>query len=73
MVLVGKGVVSNPSLIMFQSIKGYRRIYCCEINYMYRLVYGAISRFAREIGWVEITLTLYVKQSRILDKNMFVM
>ena len=40
---------------------------------MDKFVYEAISKFAREIGWVEITLTLYVKQSRILDKNMFVM
>ena len=40
---------------------------------MDKFVYEAISKFAREIGWVEITLKLYVKQSRILDKNMLVM
>mgnify|MGYP006889207770 FL=1 len=40
---------------------------------MDKFVYDAISKFAREIVWVEITLKLYVKQSSIVDKNMFLM
>ena len=40
---------------------------------MDKFVYGTISKFPREIVWVEITVTLYVKQSSIVDKNMFVM
>ena len=40
---------------------------------MDKLVYDGISRFAREIGWVEITLSLCVKQSSIVYKHMSVM
>ena len=40
---------------------------------MDKLVYDATSRFAREIAWTEITLSLCVRQSNILDKNMFLM
>ena len=36
------------------------------------LVYGATSRFAREIAWVETTLSLCIKKSSIVNKNMFV-
>ena len=40
---------------------------------MDKLVYDGISTSAREIGGVEITLSLWVKQSSIVDKNIFVM
>ena len=40
---------------------------------MDKLVYGATSRFTREIRWLEITLSLCVKQSSILDKYIFLM
>ena len=36
---------------------------------MDKFVYDTISKFAREIVWVEITLKLYVKQSSIVDKK----
>ena len=72
-VLVRKGVGSNPTLIIFQSIKRYKGIYCCDINYMNKLVYDATLRLAREIAWIEITVSLCVSQSSLVDESMFVM
>ena len=83
-VLVRKGVGANPTLIMFQSIKWYKWIYVCDINY-YEMFYACESRWhglvglrrqfwkiGRERDWVEIPLSLFVKLSSIVDLYMFV-